>query len=127
MAAVNVTLANATPPSNSGGTPSGGGAALTFSGADVGTPYLVVNDGKTLFVVRNDHVSSVNVTPAPQVELPGASNSGTAVAIASNEEKILGPYDPNIWNIKSGNDAGKMSFITSVANAAIKFAAIKMP
>lgn len=117
-----LTVLSLTPPSVG----SGGGLLQALTNADAAGQKFV-NDGKTFILAQNNHGSDITVTPLAQVSVPGATVAGQAVTITTATTKLLGPYDPNVWNYQSGNDLGKMEFISSVSNSNIKFAAVKMP
>ncbi|MCC6490677.1 MAG: hypothetical protein IT364_24540 [Candidatus Hydrogenedentes bacterium] len=87
-----------------------GGSALTFTDADEANGNSFSNDGKTYIeVVNNDATDSATITIKKGGSSSGygfvASAAFTLPALARN---VFGPFPPNVFNVSSGVDAGRV-------------------
>ena len=93
--------------------PTFAGAAFTPVAASAGGDTFL-NNGKSLFYVNNGGGSSINVTPG------GLSLAAVVVAVANATAKIIGPFDPSLFNNASGQVSITYSAVTTVTVAAVQ-------
>lgn len=70
------------------------------SAAAAGDQFL--NDGKTVIYVKNVNATTRTVTFVTNATLVGVAVSDVAVAVAQNEEKMVGPFPVYPFNDSSG-------------------------
>ncbi len=80
------------------------------------------NDGRIVLHVKNANASSRTVTVTSQKPAtPGLAPSNNAVSIpATTGERLIGPFDPNVWNDANGNAQITYSSETGLTIAAIR-------
>lgn len=80
------------------------------------------NDGKTILHVKNSDSSSHGCTQASQVATtPGRAPANNTVTVpATTGDKMIGPFDPNIWNDANGYVQITYAAVTGVTVAAIR-------
>ena len=80
------------------------------------------NDGNTLIHVKNTDAAAKTVTVASQrLATPGLAPSNNAVSVpATTGERIIGPFDPLVWNDTNGSVQLTYSAVTGVTIAAIR-------
>lgn len=100
----------------------------------VGTDHQeLVNGRKAVLLVLNQSASAITVTVRAQQYVDGDSTTGLAVpnpaaisvpALASGiaGQRVIGPFDPTVFN----NDAGNVEFTLS-AHTDVRVAAIWLP
>jgi hypothetical protein len=94
------------------------GLAPSYASA-AGGGDTFVNDGDTFLHVFNGGGGSINVTIAPAGSVNGIGFEDQVVAVAAGANKMIGPFDPAIFNGASGVSVS-YSGVTSVTVAAIK-------
>lgn len=62
----------------------------------------VLNDGKTFLYFKNTNAATRTVTLATGGSIGGLAIADLAITVAQNEEKIIGPFDPRLWNDANG-------------------------
>ncbi len=98
----------------------------TFAGVALGAVAAAgggdkfLNDGNTLFYVKNGGGSSINVTVAAPGTPGGLTLTAPVVAVAAGADKILGPFNPKYFNDASGFVNLTYSGVTSVTVAVIQ-------
>ena len=60
------------------------------------------NNGNTVLQVKNGSASPITVTPTVVATVQGMAITPTAVSIAAGAVKMLGPFDPTIFNDANG-------------------------
>lgn len=79
------------------------GAPSVFAPADAavgGDQFL--NDGRTILYLRNTNATTRTVTIATAGTIGGLAIADVAVAVAQDEVRIVGPFEPRIYNDASG-------------------------
>lgn len=97
------------------------GLAPSYAAASAGGDSFP-NDGKIVLHVKNTNGSARTVTVASQVQATaGRAPANNAVSIpATTGDKIIGPFDPSIWNDSTGSCLVTYSADTGVTIAAIR-------
>jgi hypothetical protein len=95
------------------------GIALSFASAASGGDTMV-NDGKTVLIVKNASGSAITVTVTAKAACPLGSLHNISVSVANGAEQIIGPFLPAIYNNTSGAVEITYSSVTSVTVAALK-------
>jgi len=95
-------------------------AALTYSAVDGANGNTVINDGQTVFLIKNGSGVSVTVTVVSVPDQYGRSGD-LSVVIAAGGEGCVGELDPALFNQRSG-DVGQVHFSFS-AGASVTMAA----
>lgn len=101
------------------------GLEATYASANSGGDTFA-NDGKTFFHVKNGSGGDITVTFTAQVTSttkPGfgtLSMSSVAVVVTAGEERLIGFFEPAIFNNASGAVAVSYSGVTSLTVAAIR-------
>lgn len=78
------------------------GIALGATAIDSSNGNKFTNDGKKLFYIKNAGSGSVTATFTTQATIEGEPIADRAVAVANGAEKIIGPFNPSIYNNSSG-------------------------
>lgn len=91
------------------------GAAAVAAGGD-----QFLNDGDIILYFKNTNASSRTVTVATGGTIGGLAIADVTVALAQNEEKVVGPFDPRIFNDSSGYVQLTYTAATDVTVAAIR-------
>lgn len=81
------------------------------------------NDGKIVLHVKNTNAAARTVTVASQRPAsPGLAPANNAVSIpATTGERLIGPFDPIIWNDSTGS-----VLITYSADAGVTIACVRI-
>jgi hypothetical protein len=81
----------------------------------------VANDGRMVLEVKNTSASSVNVTVQTPGSIDGLAIADLVVAVpATNGDKIIGPFQPGIYNQPDGTIYVDFSAVASVTVAALR-------
>lgn len=99
-------------------TPTTSGAVLTYNAAAL--TNSIANSGRTLVLVKNDSVASINVTAKATATADGNAVADKVVAVAAGAEKVFGPYPPSVYNYSDGTMEIDISVITSVTMAVLQ-------
>jgi hypothetical protein len=95
-------------------TPTISGAPIAVASA-AGGGDTFVNNGETLFYVANGSGGSITVTFATAgVTNQGIAIADVAVAVGAGETKLIGPFDPSVFNDSQGRVAVTYSGVTSL-------------
>lgn len=70
--------------------------------------YAIPNNGRTWIEVAYGAGTSINVTIVSQITVGGLSVTDQVVAVGTGTRKKIGPFDKDIYNIQSGDDAGQI-------------------
>jgi len=89
-------------------------------GAAAGGGDEFANDGRTFLHVKNGGGSPINVTFATPKKVKGVDIENPVVAVSNGSEKMIGPFDPEIFNAADGNVDVAYSGVTTVTVAAVK-------
>lgn len=95
----------------------GTGLAPAYTAANV-DGHAVLNRGEMFLHVKNGGAAPVNVTLVTPSTVRGRAVADDVVAVPAAGERMIGPFDPNLFDFGSGADANKMhvdfSAVTSV-------------
>lgn len=78
------------------------------------------NDGRIFFYVRNASVADITVTFTTPGKIGGVDIENPAVVVTAAEERMIGPFNPSIFNNASGLVAVTYSGVTTLTVAAIR-------
>jgi len=84
-----------------------------FTPAQVEGHYFP-NNGATFLLVTNGSQSSINVTAVSALTVEGLAVADSVVAVGAGVTKLLGPFNPTIFNDENGNMTVTFSAVTSV-------------
>lgn len=99
-------------------------AGATFSPASAaGGGDVFPNNGKTYLYIKNGDSGShiITITPQNTVGAPGYTVSPIAVTVLTTAQKLIGPFDPAIFNNSSGQAVVTYDGVTSVTVLPITF------
>jgi len=77
------------------------GDVLTPANAAAGGDQFL-NDGRTILYFKNTNATTRTVTIATAGTIGGLAIANVDVAVAENEVRIVGPFEPRIYNDASG-------------------------
>jgi hypothetical protein len=78
------------------------------------------NDGRTFLHVKNGGGSPITVTVTTPKKVKGVDIENPAISVSNGSEKMIGPFDPEIFTATDGNVDVAYSGVTSVTVAAVK-------
>ena len=94
----------------------------TYTAADA-AGHQIVNDGKTFLHVKNGAVD-VLVTVQTPFKQDGLELEELKVTVLASDERMIGPFEPRSFNIRSGADVGQVYIdfddVTNVTIAAVR-------
>ena len=94
-----------------------GGLNPSYTAATLTDGNMFTNSGKEFVHVVNGSGGSINVTVLTPALVRGLTLEDKVVAVPAGEERMIGRFDPGLYN-QSGTDAGKVyvqfSSVTSV-------------
>lgn len=94
----------------------------TYTAADA-AGHQIVNDGKTILHVKNGATAVVVTVQTPFTQ-DGLDLDELEVTVPDSEERMIGPFEPRSFNIRSGADSGQVYIdfddITNVTIAAVR-------
>ena len=97
---------------------SAGGVAPTFHELAADTTYYFVNDGATFVHVDNQvPATSLTVTFYTQAVFGDFTAANLVVTVNEFEEKIIGPFRPDVFNNQYGQVHVGFNYVTDVAVA----------
>lgn len=97
------------------------GLAPSYVSADGANQNAFLNDGRTFLHVKNGGGSSITVTIDTPITVDGVLAVGNlAVGVTNGQERIIGPFPPNIYNQTDGKVYVDWSAVTSVTVAAFR-------
>lgn len=80
------------------------GTAKTTANADTSNGNKFANDGRTfLYLFNNGSTGSATVTIATAKTVGGYAVGNQDISLTTTQEKIAGPFDPDIFNDADGN------------------------
>lgn len=100
--------------------PTFSGVTLATAAAAAGGDQIVNPNGNVILYVKNAGGSSINVTIDAAATQGGLSLVDPVVAVAAGAERLIGPFDPRLFNDSSGYVSVAYSAVTSVTVAAIQ-------
>lgn len=81
--------------------------------------YQLINDGRMFLYVTNGGGSPCVVTIVSQKTDAGLALADRTVSVTNGEDRMIGPFPPQIYNDANGKINVTLSFITSVTLAAL--------
>lgn len=78
------------------------------------------NDGKTFLHVKNGGASPDTVTITTPATASGIAIADPTVVVTNGTEKMIGPFDPTLFNAADGNVDVAHSYTTTVTCAVIR-------
>jgi hypothetical protein len=99
-------------------TPNSTGVVVTYAAAAL--TNTVANLGRTIVLVKNDSVASINATLKSRLSVDGNVVPDKVIAVAAGTEKVIGPFPPGIYNDADGLVQIDISVITTVGIAVIQ-------
>jgi len=84
-----------------------------FTPAQVEGHYFA-NNGATFLLVTNGSGAPINVTAISALTVEGLAVADSIVAVAAGVTKLIGPFNPTIFNDENGNATVTFSAVTSV-------------
>ena len=99
------------------------GAVISMTSANA-DGHSFTSTGLQVLRVKNGSASPIDVTVKTDVTRDGSlALPDRVVAVAAGAEKTIGPFDPNVYQQKSGSDQGKVlvnfSAVTTVTVALV--------
>jgi hypothetical protein len=107
-------------------TPESGPSTKTLENFDVSVGNKIENDGRTVLQVRNTTGAGKTITYTYSER---GQTRTTVVNLGANEETVLGPFPPDVFNAHAG-DAENGTHLWATANGSageVKGRAIRMP
>lgn len=99
------------------------GLTPAYAAGSTTETYLIPNNGDVFLHIKKSDVADCVVTVAtPNTVLGLAITDYTATVVASTGDKMIGPFDPAVYN----NTAGQISMTLSEI-AGLTFAALRFP
>jgi hypothetical protein len=89
------------------------GAAWAWTAVDSSAAYFAVNSGNTALLINNAGGGNVNVTIKRYATFDGDAVADRIVAVLAGTKKVIGMFPTAVYNIKTGANAGKISFAFS--------------
>lgn len=81
------------------------------------------NDGNVIIEVKNASASPVTVTIQTPAKVGGVDLAEIVVTVpATNGDKVIGPFDPSLFN-----QAGGMVYLDTSAQASVTIAVLRLP
>lgn len=80
----------------------------------------IPNTGREYLHVKNDDASSTTVTVDAKQTCSGGELHDLVVAVPAGEERLIGPFDPAIYNAADGNVEVSYSSVTSLTVGAFE-------
>lgn len=97
-----------------------GGVAPTFHALAADTTYYFVNDGETIVHVDNlVPATSLTVTFYTQAVFGDFTAANLVVTVPAFEERVVGPFRPDVFNSEYGRVHVGFSSVTNVAVACL--------
>ena len=84
-----------------------------FTPAQVEGHYFA-NNGSTFLLVANGSGAPVDVTAISQLTVEGLAVADSVVEVGAGVTKLLGPFNPSIFNDENGNMTVTFEAVTSV-------------
>lgn len=90
------------------------GTTMTLAAAS-GDGHKFPNTGREFVVVTNDYTATVTLTIITGGQAGGIAIDDVDVSLSAGASKIVGPFNPAIFNQNSGSDAGRIYLDWSAA------------
>jgi len=78
------------------------------------------NDGRTFFHAKNGSGADQTLTFTTPGKIHGVAIADPTVVVTAGEERLIGPFDPSIFNNASGLVAVSYSAVTSLTVSAVR-------
>lgn len=88
--------------------------------AAAGGGDVFVNDGNIVIIVENGSAGDITVTATSTGTVQGLAIADPAIVVTAGEERMIGPFDPAIFNNSSGQVALTYSGVTSLTVQVIR-------
>lgn len=82
--------------------------------------HSIANDGRVFQHIKNGSGSSINVTAQTPATVDGLAVAERVVAIPAGEERMIGPFQPGIYNQADGSVYIDYSAVTTVTVATFR-------
>ena len=76
--------------------------------------HFFANNGATFLLIMNGSMASVNVTIVSQLTVEGLAVADAVVAVGAGVTKLIGPFNPTIFNDEDGQATVTFSAVASV-------------
>ncbi len=97
------------------------GLEPTYTGSlSLANEYQSRNDGRLFLHIKNAGGSPDTVTIVTHPQVDGNEIADLAVVVPAGEERMIGPFVPNVYNDSDGLINWTHSFITSVTQGAFR-------
>lgn len=78
------------------------------------------NDGRTFFHAKNGSGGDITLTFTTPGKIHGVAIADPTVVVTAGEERLVGPFDPSIFNNSSGLVAAGYSGVSSLTVSAVR-------
>jgi hypothetical protein len=95
------------------------GLEETFAAA-AGGGDTFKNDGRTFFHAKNASVGDITLTFTTPGKIHGVAIADPTVVVTAGEERLVGPFDPSIFNSSAGLVAVGYSGVTTLTVSAVR-------
>lgn len=96
------------------------GLEATYTAANVDGHAIAGNTGELFLHVINGDAADKTVTIQTPAVFKGIALADVAVVVTAGEERLIGPFDPSLFNQADGTVYVDYSATTSVTVAALK-------
>ena len=90
------------------------GITPAYSAGDAANGHQFNNDGHQFIHIKNGGGSSINCTISTNAKVAGITIPNVVVAVTNAQERMIGPFDPLIFNQAGGLVYFDLSGATSV-------------
>lgn len=98
-----------------------GGLQESLTGSlSAANTYQSPNDGRVFLHIVNGGGSPDTVTIVTNAQVHGLAIADRTVSVPAGEERMIGPFPPEIYNNSDGELEWSHSFITSVTQSALR-------
>jgi hypothetical protein len=91
------------------------GAAYEWTTASSSDTYVAQNSGNSVLLVDNGGGTNVTVTLNRYATFDGDAVANRTLVVAAGIKKAIGLFPTSIYNVKTGANAGKITFSFSYA------------
>ena len=102
------------------------GLTPAYAAGDAAETYLIPNNGDVFVHVKKTGLNNCTVTVVTPNTVGGlAITDYTATVVATTGDKMLGPFDPAIYNNTAGQISMTFSEVTSLTFAVLRFPSMR--
>jgi hypothetical protein len=99
------------------------GTTPSYSAGDAANGHQFVNDGQTFLHVKNTGGGACTVTLTTPATIGGVALADPTVSVPmTSGDKMIGPFDPSLFN-----NAGGLLYVDLSTSSGVTLAAIKLP